>query len=64
MEDVGWFSRSDVAAAISGDAGTAKRLRVPPAMAIAHVLMRAYVDGSPLCVFEEPTPAAATVAAL
>lgn len=63
MEDVRWFPREDIVAAIAGDAGAAGgRLRVPPSMAIAHVLLRAYATGYPACVFGEA--AAPAVAAL
>ncbi|GAB0495934.1 hypothetical protein MMPV_007244 [Pyropia vietnamensis] len=64
MEDVRWFPREDVVAAVSGDPGASGgRLRVPPSMAIAHVLLRAYAMNSPVCVFGEPVAAPAAPAA-
>jgi NAD+ diphosphatase len=42
LEDARWFSRDEVRAALAGAPGP---LGVPPPMAIAHQLMRAWVEG-------------------
>lgn len=43
LEEADWFTRDEVVAAL---AGPTARLAVPPAMAIAHHLIRAWADGS------------------
>ncbi|GJD30135.1 NADH pyrophosphatase [Methylobacterium adhaesivum] len=43
LTDARWLTRDDVAAMIAG--GHPEGLTVPPSMAIAHALMRAFVDG-------------------
>jgi len=42
LEDAKWVSRADVQAAFNGAGGVA----IPPEMAIAHQLMRAFADGN------------------
>ena len=44
LEDARWFSRAEVAAMIAGT--HPEGLGVPPPMAIAHLLMRAFVEGT------------------
>ncbi|CAA2101880.1 NADH pyrophosphatase [Methylobacterium bullatum] len=43
LADARWFTREDVSAMIAGTHG--EGLTVPPPMAIAHLLMRAFVEG-------------------
>lgn len=44
LEDARWFTRAEVAAMIAG--AHAEGLTVPPATAIAHLLMRGWVEGA------------------
>jgi NAD+ diphosphatase len=43
LEDARWFTRAEVRAALAGEA---EALVTPPPFAIAHQLLRAWVDGA------------------
>ena len=43
LEDVGWFTRAEVGAALAGDTG---RLRLPPSVSIARFLIERWYRGS------------------
>ena len=45
LEEARWFTRQQVLGAFAGDS---KELGVPPPMAIAHQLLRAWADGAGL----------------